>query len=257
MGEEDGLPVVETDTPVYESMQAFTFISGQNPESCAASGILIQAPAGSGGVPLQINGVEITLNSTIFVQSQPTAVMKIVVLDGVVQVTANRFTVTAPAGTQVIVPISADNLPVDGTTVVPYLAQEIAQLPFDLLPTAINPRSALSNPTPQIVGIEPCNVVSNQGATICPLHFVNYDGDALTRLEVIFLQAPQGDWADNVIEPPQIITGNEFSGQLAWEPSCSLGAANFIGPVKWGITLTDENGQVSPTFVASFNCVDG
>lgn len=259
LGEETGLPIAEMDTPVYEPMQAFNFTSGQHPASCAeaTAGILIQAPAGSTAVPLQINGVEVVLNSTIFIQSQPEHALKIMVLDGVAQVTADRFSVNAPSGTLVFVPLSADNLLIEGTTVQPLSEEDIIQLPLDLLPVAVNPTTAMKNPSPQIVGLEPCEVVSGQANALCPLHFINLDGDGLTRMEVIFLQAPQGDWVGSVIEPPEIVTGTQSSGQIAWEPSCSLGAANFIGPIKWNIILTDEQGHTSAPFEASFNCVEG
>jgi hypothetical protein len=260
LGEETALPLANADTPVYQPMQAFTLHSEPSNATCAdtaLAGMLIQAPVASSAVPLQINGVALTLNSTIFVQSAPESGLKIKVLEGIVHVNAPHFTALAPVGTQVIVPLSADNLPIDGATVIPYQAEDIAQLPLELLPTAIDPLSALSNPTPQMVGQETCVVVSDAGATLCPLHFVNFNGDALARMEVTFVAASQGDWSGSVIEAPQVMSGTWFGGQIAWEPTCSLGGANFIGPVKWHITLTDAQGHVSPPFEVSFNCIDG
>jgi hypothetical protein len=110
---------------------------------------------------------------------------------------------------------------------------------------------------PYIVGVEACSVVSNRGETTCPLYFFNGDGDAITRMDVEFVYAPQGEWESNFREPPTLIEGTYTSGTLAWGGTCSLGAANFIGPVVWSITITDESGHVSAPFEAAFNCVDG
>lgn len=257
IGEEAGLPVVERDAPLYEAMQAFSLNSGEQSSSCAPAGVLIQTPDSVTPIPLQINGIEIKVDSTVFAQSQSGTGLQIMVLEGTAQITAGEFTATAPAGTSVVIPLSTDHQLLPGARVVAFAADAVAQVPLALLPRAIDLQPALNNQTPQLVGAHPCDVVSGKGEATCPLHFVNRDGDALTRMDVSFLQAPQGEWTGSVVEPPQVIAGDAYGGQIAWMPSCTLGAANFIGPVRWAITLTDEQGHTSPPFEASFNCIDG
>lgn len=260
LGDTEELPVATSNTPIYESMEAFTFSSGHEMTSCAGTttaGVLIQSPAGADEAHLRINNVEVTLTSTIFAQSQPGHHLTISVLDGIGHFTANGFAVSAPAGTKAVIPLSDDNLPSGLIRVEPFQTEEVVQLPMTLLPQPIDPLVALNGATPQIVGLESCAVLSDRGETICPLHFVNPDGDEIAHMNVEFVDAPQGEWTGSVTDMPQIINGDNTAGRLAWATTCSLGSANFIGPVQWLITITDEAGNVSLPFEASFNCVDG
>ncbi len=259
LGESGDLPVVEADTPVYESMQAFTFQGNEGETTCTEQpddGILIQAPAEVESTSLQINGTEIALTSTIFVQSIPGQHLQIETLEGSTSVTANDSSVSVPAGTRVTVPLSLENTPAGRPTVSTYNADDVKTLPLSLLPRAIDPVASLDDEIPHIVGVDACRVASDRGETLCPLYFVNADGDAITRMDVEFVRAPQGTWTSNFREPPELIDGNNTSGVLAWGGTCSLGGANFIGPVEWSITITDEDGHVSEPFAASFNCVE-
>lgn len=256
----EALPVVKSDTPVYGTMQAFNFNSGQARTPCgdaALSGILMQTPTAGMNAHVQINGVEVVFTSTLFTQSRPGSNLTIRVLDGNARVTVNEFTALVPAGAEAVIPLAATNVPEGLVRVQPLREAEVAGLPLVLLPRAINPLEALNDPVPQIVGLEPCAVISNRGKANCPLHFINPDGDPITRMDVVFVEAPQGKWTSNIDESPEVIAGDPFGGQLAWKPTCSLGGANFIGPVKWAITITDSTGHTSPPFEAAFNCVDG
>jgi hypothetical protein len=249
--------MVGVDTPVYASMQAFTFRSDSQPTACEeapADGILIQALAASS---LQINGVEITFDSTLFVQSQPGASLTVAVLDGYARVTAMDFTALVPAGARAAIPMSTESTPNGVTHVEPYTSEDVATLPVRLLPELIDPTVALAEVAPSIVGVETCSVLSDTGETICPLHFVNPDGDAITRMDVEFVYAPQGEWTGSTIEAPELLDGDNVSGRLAWRVSCSLGSANFIGPIRWSLAISDAAGHLSQPFEASFNCVDG
>lgn len=259
--EAPALPVVTTEAPIYASMQAFNVRSGQTESACATApedGILIQLPAALDTVQLQINGVAVQLTSSIFVQAQPGGALTIAVLDGSARVTTDVFTASVPAGTRAVVPLSDENIADGRLTRVEVLpAETVARLPLSLLPETIDPAAALLNVTPVIVGLEPCAVRSDRGETTCPLHFINPDGDTITRMEVEFVQAPQGTWTGSVTESPAIIAGDATSGALAWKATCSLGSANFIGPVQWSIRLTDSAGHVSEPFPAAFNCIEG
>lgn len=260
LGEVDSLPVAAHDTPVYAAMQAFTFRSGSQSPACPSapeSGILIQAPPDAGEIPLWINGVEVTVSSTLFIQAEPEGDFTIEVLDGSAVVAANDKAMTVPAGVRASIPLSGGYQPGGPLRIEPYAATDVAHLPLGLLPEPIDALAALDNEVPRIVGQEACRVVSDRGPTACRLHFVNLDGDPIVRMVTEFVYAAQGQWEGSVRESPQILEGDSVAGVLEWKASCSLGGANFIGPVVWSITLTDASGHVSAPFEASFNCVDG
>lgn len=259
-GEVGSLPVAERDTPVYSAMQAFTFRSGSGNSECPTApenGILIQAPANGQASRLWVNGVDITLGGTVFLQGEPEGEFTVEVLSGSPTIQVGNETITPPAGVRVSVPLSSGYAPGGHLSVTPYSPTDIAHLPLGLLPLEVDPAAAFDNPFPLIIGQKTCNVVSDQGDTSCALHFVNLDGDAITRMTVEFVYAAQGEWDGSVHEFPPILDGNLVSGDLEWKASCSLGGANFIGPVVWSITITDESGHVSEPFEASFNCIDG
>lgn len=258
LGDTTTLPVARFNTPTYESMQAFTFSSEEHEAACAGAppdGILIQAPAGVTDVNLYINGVEVSLNSTLFVQSHAGREMTVYVLDGSATLRSNDFTVLVPAGAQAEIPMSEANAPDGLIRVNPYSHEEVANLPLALLTEEVSPAATLENL--QILGAEPCSVLSGRGEMACPLHFINPDGDKITKMEVQFVSAPEGEWTGSVHDLPTVIDGDNTSGRLAWNVSCSLNYNCFIGPVVWSITITDEAGHVSEPFEASFNCVSG
>lgn len=260
LGEVDSLPVASEDTPIYAAMQAFTFRSGATDPACASapeSGILIQSPADAKATRLWINGVEFAARATLFAQAAPEGEFSIEVLDGEVTITVADETITAPAGVRVVIPLSSGYAPSGHMHVEPYAPPDIENLPFALLPQAVDAAVAFDNPDPLLIGQKECNVVSDRGETLCALHFVNLDGDAIVNLTTEFVYAAQGKWEGSTHQTPEIVEGNTVSGDLAWPVSCSLGGANFIGPVIWSVTITDESGHVSEPFTASFNCVDG
>ena len=257
LGDDAELPMVRSDTPVYASMQAFTFRSGDVPTCSSApeDGILIQARSELNEAQLQINGAEVTLDATVFVQSQPGKSLTIEVLEGAATITATGFAATVRAGARAVIPMTENNTPTGLMRIEPFASQDVANLPVTLLPETVNPVGSLDGEIPYIAGVENCQVVSGRGETICPLHFVNPDGDLITQMTVEFVDAPEGEWKGSVHNSPELMDGDTRSGRLAWNVSCSLGNACFIGPVRWSITLTDQAGHVSDPFEASFNCV--
>lgn len=260
LGQVEGLPVAGQDTPVYAGMQAFTFHSGAARPPCEAApenGILIQAPAGGDATRLWVNGVDILLAATVFARAEPEGELSLDVLDGSATIRVADETIAAPPGVRVAIPLSGGYASGDHLKVTPTNPDDLEHLPLALLPRAIDPAATFDNPMPLIIGQRACQVVSDRGETACALHFVNLDGDAIVRMTSEFVYAPQGKWEGSVREFPAIQAGDTVSGDLEWRVSCSLGGANFIGPVIWSITITDEAGHVSEPFEASFNCVDG
>jgi hypothetical protein len=62
---------------------------------------------------------------------------------------------------------------------------------------------------------------------------------------------------DNMKEPPEIVSGDNTAGAVNFGGYCTLGNSNFIGPIIYQVTLTDESGYISEPFEAHFNCVSG
>lgn len=245
------LPEVAPDTPVYGHWQAFTLTTGDQ-----RSGILIQTQ--DEPIPLQINGVQLDIDSTAFVRVTPADLMEIDVLAGQARIRTGERVVTVPAGGHVLIPLAEQNVPVGNMMVELYDRDHIATLPLALLPQSINPMIGFDERQPTIVGmLEECNVVSDTGDVVCPLQFINPDGDDIVAMDVTFVYAPMGEWAGSQHDSPALLLGDMTAGTLAWEVSCTLAGENFIGPVEWDITLEDAAGHRSAPFRAAFNCVDG
>lgn len=260
-GSTEDLPVVTMDTPVYESLQAFTLRTGTADSGCGdmpMSGMMIQAPMDvEGGVPIEVNGVSVTFDSTILVRSVPDEQLEIHVLDGTAVATLNNRDMTFAAGAQAIVPLNDTAFPDGDVSFAMSDADDVANLPLQMLSRPIDPLASLEVRIPQIVGTEYCEIVSSMGEQECPIYFINRDGDEIVQMDVNFVDAPIGEWESDIQEMPALTSGDSTLGALAWTSACSLGSENFIGPVEWEITLTDAEGHVSAPFVASFNCVDG
>jgi hypothetical protein len=252
-----GLPSITPDTPVYNVMQAFTFASAPADESCEQlpAGILIQAPSDV-HVPLSINGVAFRLESTVFVHLEPYAMM-MDVLDGAVSIETETQLLDVPEGTRIRIPMTLERLPNGDPELTFYTAGDVVDLPLPLLENPINPIEAIEDDTLRIVGQGMCDVVSDAGEAECPIYFINRDGDAITNMQVDFVSAPIGEWASNDYDDPSRLQGNATIGTLNWQPTCSLAGENFIGPVKYSMTLTDETGHTSEPYEVYFNCIDG
>ncbi len=142
------LAVISADAPRFSPMQAFYFKSGLNDAPCSAapdSGILIQAPKGAGNISLTADDVQITLNSTAYIQAQAGGEMTISMIEGQGMVTAAGMTTLVPAGTRVRIPLDnalrANGQPISPE---PYDDARIAVLPIGLLTDAITTTPALT-----------------------------------------------------------------------------------------------------------------
>jgi hypothetical protein len=92
-------------------MQAFTFTSGIGDAHCGEapdSGMLIQTNRGGAQVVFTVNGVQIWLGSTAYIESAPGAGMFIYIIEGKATVSALGVSRIVPAGTVVIVPTGGD-----------------------------------------------------------------------------------------------------------------------------------------------------
>jgi hypothetical protein len=146
-GDVKTLAVVKADAPRYSPMQAFYFKSGLKDAPCSQapdSGILIQTPVGAGKIALNVNGADITLGSTAYLQAQPNGEMTASVVEGQGTITSAGKTVIIPAGTRARVPLDQD-LNANGEPVgpEPYDAAALAALPLQLMPQTITIAPAL------------------------------------------------------------------------------------------------------------------
>lgn len=148
-GDSDSLPVVKENSPVQASadqsapefgpMQSFNLLSGVTDSSCTGvpdSGILVQTPNGiaaGSGAKLRVNGVEIVLNGTAFIQAQPNVSLRVTVLEGDASVTANGSTQQAQSISQVAVAMGQNLEPTNAPTVVQADTAKVEALPVDLL----------------------------------------------------------------------------------------------------------------------------
>lgn len=126
------LNVVEADAPAYHPMQAFTFRSGIGDAACLAmpdSGIMIQTPQGAREILLKVNGVDVRVGSTIYMQAQPDGYLTIYVVEGHITVTGEGVTQVAPEGTLIRVPID-ENMTVNGAPEPPepYTTEQVEPL---------------------------------------------------------------------------------------------------------------------------------
>lgn len=122
-------------------MQAFTLRSGIGDSQCEetpASGLLVQTPQGAGKVNFTVNGVDISMGSTVFFQAQPGSTMSVRTVEGAAEASAQGRTIPVIAGTQISIPMD-DELEAAGEPSLPeaYEIEDLAPLPFTLLEEAV------------------------------------------------------------------------------------------------------------------------
>lgn len=118
-------------------MQAFILRTGFADSLCEEapqSGLLVQTPKGVGQVMFNVNGVDVSMGSTVFFQAQRGRTMKVRTVEGVAAVTARGRTIPVIAGTQSEIPMN-DDLQPDGEPSLPeaYEADDVSALPVSLL----------------------------------------------------------------------------------------------------------------------------
>lgn len=109
------LPVVSAAAPVYEPMQAFYLRTGIGQRRCMdvpQDGVLIQTPSGLGRLTFNVNGVEMQLGSTAFLQAQPEGMLDVYLLTGGASLTAAGVTQSLRPGTFMQVTLDDDGNPV-------------------------------------------------------------------------------------------------------------------------------------------------
>ena len=129
------------DTPGYVPMQAFTLQTGMGDAGCAEapnSGLLVQTPEAAGDIQLQVNGVDIQLSGTAFLQAEAGNGLFVSILEGsgTLSALAKSVIVPAGAGSSVLIDenLLVSDVPADPT---PYNPEDLQALPLSLLPRQI------------------------------------------------------------------------------------------------------------------------
>jgi hypothetical protein len=150
---------------VYKPMQAFYFTTGIGEAACKEAprdGILVQTPTANTEIKLVMNGVEISLGSTAFLQARRSGEMIISTIEGAAGVTAQGKSVAAVAGTRVRVPMDANLNPAGPPSAPePYIMADLEALPLRILPKRI---TKIPDPLGQI---GPGSLVSSSNGEAC------------------------------------------------------------------------------------------
>jgi uncharacterized protein YgiM (DUF1202 family) len=135
-GDVSTLVVVDPLAATASPMQVFRMRSGLSEPACADAppdGVMLQTPVNV-QVTFTVNGVEIRLGSTVFIQAAADIAMRVYVVEGQARVTADGASVYVPAGTFVTVPMDEDLLPTDAPSeLLGYDEADLTALPIALL----------------------------------------------------------------------------------------------------------------------------
>jgi hypothetical protein len=121
---------------VASPMQAFrleTQIGGPDCDQAPPNGLLVQTPHGLGRVLLRVNGVDISLGSTVFFSAQAGGYLNVSTLEGSALVHANGVWSAALPGTQVRVPMD-ENLEPAGVPGLPEAYDLAAMVTLPVAP---------------------------------------------------------------------------------------------------------------------------
>lgn len=129
------LPVVALDTPVYRPFEVLTLTtaSASACDGALPAGLLLQTPNFT-PVILQINGIQINLSGTFFMQAE--SKLTVYALDGEATLTLGAESVYLPAGTQGQSPLNSENIAQSlPSAVEPYELAALSALPLNNLPS--------------------------------------------------------------------------------------------------------------------------
>ncbi|MDX1991963.1 MAG: hypothetical protein SF029_06225 [bacterium] len=144
-------PMIDHDEAEEEStpMQAFYLRSGIGDAPCAEapqSGLLVQTPHGVGEISFTMNGVEVSLGSTVFFQAGDEGVMNVTTVEGSAALTIEGESYPVLAGTYLSVPIDENFEPAgEPEAPKPYVVEQLVQLPVQNLEREIT----VAPPMPQ------------------------------------------------------------------------------------------------------------
>lgn len=126
---------------------SFYFRTGIGDSTCSeapSSGILVQTPSGVSEVTLRMNGVDIAIGSTAYLQAQPGSDMAISVIEGKAEIEAEGVIEIVTAGSRSNIPMSEDLNPAGPPSPAePYDVATLQSLPVNNLERQISVESVL------------------------------------------------------------------------------------------------------------------
>jgi hypothetical protein len=185
----------------------------------------VQTPEGAGEIILLVNGVEIRMGSTVYMQATPDDYLTVNVLEGHVTLTANGVSQMTPAGTRSRVPLGADGLASGAPEYPePYTRPAVRSVPIRLLPHSFLTANPLSEDAIQttLTG----NVSSGTGTTT----------DTNTGTATVYNAPPSGIWSNtgtvtvNNCDPSTLPVGSTGGGYPRFTFSDDHGSFFF----DWG-----------------------
>ncbi len=174
----DGFPAPPTQG---SPLRAFRFGSVGDDGLCSPTskgGLLVQIPQGIGEATLQVNGTQVQLTSTIFLQAEAGGMLTMNVIEGLGRLSANDVTRVVPTGARTQIPLDA-NLMASGqpSPPEPYNADDVAVLPLALLDRPLTPPPPVhADVLNSTLGVPPAgmwNAVYNLATLTCPDGFTS------------------------------------------------------------------------------------
>lgn len=195
---------IETETP----MQAFYLKTGIGDAPCAeapASGLIVQTPEGAQEVAFNVNGVEVSMGSTILFRAKPGEEMTVSALEGSAVMNFDGDLFPIIAGTWARMPMN-ESLQVLNTPELPvaYKKEVLSALPVRVLARPIEVRPPLDETELERLhdtlkqGLPPCGDAEGLFPPCEKLPFFNRDGASLpnTTLEGTAVPLPPFNWAN-------------------------------------------------------------
>jgi hypothetical protein len=143
------LIVVDLSTPVYRPFEVFTLHSTDAGlcDGRLGGGLLMQTPNIIRNVDFTINGINVRLAATAYLQVIDETQLVINVLDGQAEIAAGGATQFIPAGARTIIPINAESGQIDGlpSPAEPYMMDDFRALPVNNLPNRLTVAEALTS----------------------------------------------------------------------------------------------------------------
>lgn len=221
----------------HNPMQAFYLRSGIGDAPCAEapeSGLLVQTPDGVGSVAFTMNGVEVSLGSTVFFQVDEETGMNVTTIEGSAALMVGGDKIPVLAGSLVDIPMDADLNPdiraimADPPVPQPYTAEQVAPLPVQVMERDVTIATPMTqqqiNHVVELVaqgqpicgqpGLPSCHHVPEEfGGTDCRI-----EGDTSADLSLPICESESGDGGENAESTEEAGSDGDGGSSAAPQP---------------------------------------
>ncbi|MEL6406737.1 MAG: SH3 domain-containing protein [Chloroflexota bacterium] len=230
----DTLPTVTVNSPVpdltppdFAPGQSYRLTTGAIPDGCegdrAVSGVLFQTPSGTpDAMRLELNGVALEINGTVFITAQASEDLRVNVLEGSATATVDGSSATAFANNAVIVAMSGELAPLGTPNTESFNPANLGIVPTRLLPRQIvfDSGTAVAEPTAVPSGFgtpaSQADTASGQACILTAPAVRNIRAGASTVFDVVQV-LQEGETTEAVAQA----TGQEFN--LTWYQTANGG----------------------------------